>query len=93
MTITLPDDVRERAERQAKAAGFATVGEYVADLVREDVEAGPPPADTLSGYTYEELGHLLDAAKDGPWLPMDEAFWEERHRKLAEFVAKRGLPQ
>lgn len=90
MTITLPDDVREQAERQVKAAGFASVSDYLADLVREDDETGTPP-DSLSGYTYEELGKLLDAAKVGPWVPADEAFWEERHRKLAEFVAKQGL--
>ena len=54
MTITLPDDVREQAERQAKAAGFASVEEYVADLVREDeLEDQTPPTGDIR--TVEQL--------------------------------------
>jgi uncharacterized protein (DUF2384 family) len=39
--------VRAQAERQAQAAGFASVSDYLADLVREDGEADDwlsPPA-------------------------------------------------
>ena len=90
MTLTLPDDVRAQAERQAKAAGFASVGEYVADLVREDVQAGPPP-DQYAGRTREELERLLNEGMAGVPVPGDEQFWEERRRKMIEYAAKRGV--
>ena len=76
MTITLPDDVRAQAERQAKAAGFATVGEYLADLVREDVEGDElcQPA----GGAVRTADQLRDAIAVGlaspPVASVDEMF-------------------
>jgi hypothetical protein len=61
--------------------------------VREDAEGEGPPADTLSGYSREELGRLLDAAKDGPWLPMDDAFWERQHQRLQAKAAELGISE
>ena len=93
MTVTLPADVRERAQRQAKAAGFASVGDYLADLVREDVVEDGPPPDPLGGYSYEELGKLLDTGMKGPWLPMDKAFWERQHERLLKKAAELGITE
>jgi len=93
MTITLPDDVRTQAERQAKAAGFATVAEYLADLVREDGQEYPDTTRVgLSTFrTREELEALLNETLGCEWKTMDEAFWEERRRKMLEHAAKRGV--
>jgi hypothetical protein len=89
MTITLPDDVREQAERQAKAAGFADVGDYLADLVREDAEAGPPP-DQYAGRTREEFERLINETVGCEWKTMDEAFWERLDQRIRAKAAARG---
>jgi hypothetical protein len=89
MTITLPADVREQAERQAKAAGFASVEEYLADLVREDTESEPPPPDPLP-FDRERLGKLLDETLGDGRVLADEAFWAEEERKLTEYAAERA---
>lgn len=92
MAITLPDDVMQQAERQARAAGFATVGEYLADLVREDA-GEDAPCDQYAGRTREELERLLDEAKDGPWLPLDEAFWERLDERIRARAAELGITE
>ena len=90
MTITLPDEVRAQAEREAKAAGFATVDECVADQVREDVETGPL-TDQYAGRTREESEALLNETLDTEPKTMNETFWVERRRKMLEYTAKRGI--
>jgi len=75
MSITLPDDVMQLAERQAKAAGFASVDEYVADLVREDegVEDLSPPAGGIR--TAEELRAAVAVGLASPPIPsVDDMF-------------------
>ena len=86
MTITLPDDVREQAERQVKAAGFASVSDYLADLVREDEDKCPPGR---MPFDRERVGRLLDEAVSDGRILADDAFWDEEHRKLIEFAAQR----
>jgi Arc/MetJ-type ribon-helix-helix transcriptional regulator len=89
MTITLPDDVRAQAEERAKAGGFASVDEYVADLVREDVTEYPDEPSPGRGFdTREELGRLLDETLGSPVLRMDEQFWQELDEQIA--AAERG---
>lgn len=92
MTITLPDDVMRLAERQAKAAGFASVDEYVADLVREAGADFPDvtPTSGRSFATREELGRLLDEALGSPVIRMDEAFWQQLDERIAARAAERG---
>jgi hypothetical protein len=75
MTITLPDDVRAQAERQATAAGFATVADYLADLVREDAEDADwsPPPTCIS--TAEELRAAVAVGLASPPVAsVDEMF-------------------
>jgi hypothetical protein len=89
MTITLPDDVRAEAERKAKAAGFADVAEYLADLVREDEEAGPPP-DQYAGRTREEFEALINETVGCEWKTMDEAFWKRLDDRIRARAAELG---
>ncbi len=75
MTITLPDDVRAQAERQAKAAGFASVGEYLADLVRDDVEGDELPEPMESIRTAEQLRDAIAVGLASPPISsVDELF-------------------
>ena len=36
--ISLPEDLRDMIEREVEAHGYDTASEYVADLIRRDVE-------------------------------------------------------
>jgi hypothetical protein len=74
MAITLPDDVMQQAERQAKAAGFATVDEYLADLVREDEEPDwPLPSPAIR--TAEQLREAIALGLASPPIAsVDEMF-------------------
>lgn len=76
MTITLPDDVMQQAERQAKAAGFATVGEYLADLVREDIGDDDPPQPIPGAITTaEQLREAIGVGLASPPIAsVDEMF-------------------
>lgn len=90
MTITLLDDVRAQAERQAKAAGFATVDEYVADLVREDAEEHLL-VDQYAGRTHEEFEALINETVGCEWKVMDEAFWKRLDERIEAKAAERGI--
>lgn len=86
MTITLPDEMREPLERKARAAGCATVAEYLCRLVEGD--AGPPEPSPKSAA---ELEAMLDAGMaSGPPVRATPEFWEERKRVLKEQMAKRA---
>lgn len=53
MTITLPDDMREELEQEAKTAGFATVDEYILVMyLRAKHSWGPNGEDLLGDFEY-----------------------------------------
>lgn len=79
MTITLPDELREGAERKARAAGFDTVADYVCWLLQE-------PDETTNEYTPQDLGfesqealdaHLQKSLDSGPPILVTPEFWEQ----------------
>jgi hypothetical protein len=83
MTITLPDEMREVLERNAKAAGFGSVAEYVAWLVRTDeVEVPePPPGARYAVNTREELeAKLLEGMDRSGDVVAGPDFWETRRQ-------------
>jgi hypothetical protein len=86
MTITLPDELKDELDRKARAAGFATILEYLLSLVPDD-DPGPPE---LTPKNRAELGTMLDAGlASGPPVRATPEFWEERRRVLEERMAKR----
>jgi hypothetical protein len=83
MTITLPDEMREVLERNAKAAGFATVADYVADLIQSDEVRvpEPPPGARYAVNTREELeAKLLEGMDRSGDVVAGPDFWECRSR-------------
>jgi hypothetical protein len=97
MTITLPDEMREELERKAKAAGFASVAEYVADLVLADetpvAVPEPPPGARYSVQTREELeAKLLEGMNRDGDVTADADFWKRRRQAL-DARAANGPPQ
>lgn len=94
MTITLPDELREELERKVRAAGFATVEEYVAELVQADEVPTPvpepPPGARYSVGTREELeAKLLEGINRASDVIAGPDFWEDRRRVLNDRMAQR----
>lgn len=88
MTITLPDEMRATLEAKATAAGFASVDEYVADVLTEGpevVETGPPHFRTRA--EFEKL--VEEGLASGPSVPGDAAFWARMEHVVRKAEAKR----
>lgn len=93
MTITLPDELKDGLERNAHAAGFATILEYLTSLATDaesdaETDLGGPPE--LTPKNRAELEAMLEAGMNsGPPIRMTPGFWEERRRVLEERMKKR----
>ncbi|HSQ54205.1 MAG TPA: hypothetical protein VLM40_00555 [Gemmata sp.] len=86
MTITLPEELRDVVERNAKAAGFATVAEYLSWLVQTD-EAGDAvlsPEDFGFASTTEMEAALLASLNSGPTVEATPEFWAELRKRVAD---------
>lgn len=84
MTITLPDELKDGLERKARAAGFATITEYLTDLATDaDPDAELTAADL--GYASEEdlEAHLLESLNSGPPILVTPEFWDELRKEVA----------
>lgn len=97
MTITLPDGLKDELERKARAAGFATVSDYVVSLVSEDASPAqvpdPPPGARYAVRTREELeAKLLEGMNRDGDVTADADFWERRRQAL-QARATGGPPQ
>jgi Arc/MetJ-type ribon-helix-helix transcriptional regulator len=95
MTITLPDDLRDKLESEAKAGGFATVDEYVHGLVAAELAGGGEmpdvPVSRLTPRNRAELeAMLLEGMNSDGDVVADEAFWAERRRVLLEKIARKN---
>jgi hypothetical protein len=87
VTITLPDELRDALERKAREAGFATVAEFVTDLVEEAVNDSAPAE--LCPKDRTELEAMLDAGMNsGPPVRVTSEFWEQRRKALEERMAR-----
>jgi|ERR1700685_2677435 hypothetical protein len=97
MTITLPDEWRERLENLAKMHGFATVDEYVLDVILQELcmEDYSESSDTfVSQLTFRnraELEAMLEEGlRSGDPIRVDKAFWAERKRVLLEKMSRKA---
>lgn len=79
MTITLPDELRGVLERKARAAGFATVAEYVCWLVQDPKPEGEEVTPEGLGFANgaEMEAKLLASLNSGPPVRVTPAFWDE----------------
>lgn len=83
MTVTLPDELRLDAERQARDAGFATIDEYVAFLVAADRDESTELPDPDGGVrTAEQVRAAIDAGRRSPPVASVEEFFDDL-RKIA----------
>jgi plasmid stability protein len=90
ITLELPDDIRARLEARAAEAGFKSVEEHVAALIRADLDAdtredqdyGAP--EDLKIRSAEDLDAKLIQGMNSPAREMTEADWDEMERRLIE---------
>jgi PHD/YefM family antitoxin component YafN of YafNO toxin-antitoxin module len=71
--IHLNDQLYQEAQRRASAAGFVTVDEYVADVLRHDLQEETENFDYL--FTPERLAHVDRAAAQidaGQGIPAEQ---------------------
>lgn len=97
MTITLPDELKDELERKTRAAGFATIPEYLLSLVSEDESPvtvpNPPPGARYAIQTREELeSKLLEGLNREGDVTASPDFWARR-RQAMESRAAGGQPQ
>ncbi len=90
MTITLPDELRDELERKTRAAGFATIPEYLLSLVSKDESPNPPPGARYAIQTREELeAKLLEGLNREGDVTAGPDFWAGR-RQATEARAADG---
>ena len=79
MNVSLPDEMREWVEQQAKSGRYANASDYVRDLIRHDQDARDE-----YGWTEDELWAELQPALDsldrGESIPAEQVFAEVRAR-------------
>lgn len=83
MQFTLPESVFRKAERLAQDRGFASVGDYVSELVERDESAAFPIR------SAEVEAALIAGLDSGPPAPMTRADWDDLKRRVREVHAKR----
>lgn len=73
MNVSLPDEMREWVEQQAKSGRYANASDYVRDLIRHDQDARDE-----FGWTEDELWAELQPALDsldrGEGIPAEQVF-------------------
>jgi len=84
--IQLNDQIFTAAQRRAAGAGYASVDEYVADVVAHDLSAenGADTPDLDHLFTPERLAHIDAAAaqiKDGNFYTTEQADAELAKRR------------
>jgi antitoxin ParD1/3/4 len=83
LNISLPDDVRQLLDRQVNSGRYTSVSEYVASLIREDL-------DRLDRRQVE--AKLLDRLACGPSRPMSDADFDVIRNRLEDEIARRRKP-
>lgn len=91
MTITLPDSLARLVAQRATQLGYDTPDAYVADLLRQEVETGGP--ERLTPASPDELDRMLAEGMQGEPMVVDEIFWENQRRQLAERRAARNAQE
>jgi Arc/MetJ-type ribon-helix-helix transcriptional regulator len=88
MTITLPDEMRDQLERDARAGGFATVDEYVADVLRADraddggdAGAAPIPNELRVTSRANLEAKILEGLNSGPLVEATPELWESLRQR------------
>ncbi len=78
VTVEIPESMRDSIQGRVAEGGFASISEYVSDLIRADLEQ----------KDQERLEDMLEEGLDsGESIVVDDAFWEAHRQRL---IAKYG---
>jgi antitoxin ParD1/3/4 len=84
MNIALPESMKHFVQARVTEGGYSSVSEYVRELIRADQKRKVEERiDTL----------LLEGVESGQPIPVTEAYWDEKKRKLTERLARTIRPQ
>jgi hypothetical protein len=84
-TINIPDELRAQAQARASESGYASVDEYVVDLLRRDAEFRSVAPEHLSVQSHEQLVSLV---REGLATPAELMTQADFDRRRAELIAK-----
>ena len=73
MNISLPENLKEFVDAQVQTGGYSTSSEYIRELIREDQK---------KKLERRLNSLLLEGLESGEPIPVDEAYWETKRRKL-----------
>lgn len=75
LNLTLPDSLKEFVEGQVSAGRYSSANDYIQALLREDQKR----------QAWQEVEALvMEGLNSGEPIVADEAFWEEKRRRLLE---------
>ena len=81
LSLTLSESQEEFVQAQVLEGGHASPHDYVLSLLQEAQQQE-------EWAKVKEL--VLEGLNSGPPVVADEAYWEERRRRLAEHIAQEG---
>jgi hypothetical protein len=84
-TINIPDDLQSKVQIRATEAGFASVDDYVVDVLRRDAAEAAAVPEHLRVTSHEQLLALVRQGLASPAQSMTPADFE---RRRAELIAK-----
>lgn len=79
MTISLPPELKEWIENLVKAGGYASVSEYIREMVRQD---------RIRRDKERISARLLEAIESGPTQELTTDFWDQVRRESEVLAAQ-----
>lgn len=73
MTISLPDEMKNFIEKQAKAGSFSSASEFIRQLVREEQKRAEKER-------LEEM--LLEGLDSGPPIRATDEYWHDLRKRV-----------
>jgi hypothetical protein len=83
--LMLPAALMERAEAQAAKKGFASVADYLSELLEYD-------ENPFAGREEQVVAAIREAIAGGPGVEMTDELWQEHHDRLAKRYASKAKP-
>jgi hypothetical protein len=83
LTLQVPDSLKALAEARAAEAGFADLGQFVAQLIRGEATCAP---DGMTIDSESELERILVYRAEGPFVEMDKADFDQIRDKLKKML-------
>jgi antitoxin ParD1/3/4 len=84
MNIALPESMKQFVRDRVLEGGYSSVSEYVRELIR---------ADQRRRMEDRVDGLLLEGLDSGAPIPVTKEYWEEKKRRLTEWLGKAINPQ